>query len=61
MTEDAKTIQTTVRLSRESWVKGRRLAEDEALERGGRPSMSSTIEGLINRAIHVHEPKGEKS
>ena len=57
MDDEKTTIQTTVRLSRETWVKGRRLAEDEALERGGRPSMSSTIERLINRAV-LTDPRG---
>lgn len=50
-------LQTTIRIDRETWRRLRALAEDRALREGGRPSASAVIEELINNAVAVRGRK----
>ena len=49
MNETKAAVLTTIRLPTETWRRLRALAEREALERGGRPSVSAVISRLVER------------
>ncbi len=52
-----ESMQTSIRVSPETWRRLRALAEDRALKVGGRPSASAVITELIENAAKRRKPE----